>query len=364
MYQSQHADAWPDPSPRRDADDESACAVVRITEDGREPGARQQFPGGEPRGAQQLEKRRSHYRRQLVTDAVASGPTSSFGELPVLPGGAGSPRTARGGVLHSYADSNPERVFLNDLLAPVPTAKVGDRLPGAVDGVLDYSFGNYKLERDVGALEHTAAAHRHPWARATASEDLAVALGGPGSRRTAEARRSLETAAARFDEMGARPPLASSSPATAVRLSRKDHYMTDPFTLRMTVRGYETDAQGHLNGIVYLQYAEHLRWELLRAAGLRQSALLANGLGPVNLETTIRYHRELRAGDDVDVSCAFRWGDGKSFRVEQAFRAPDGGLVADVSNVGGLLDLRARSLVPDPAGRFRELCDVPGVLGL
>ncbi|HEY0358742.1 MAG TPA: endonuclease/exonuclease/phosphatase family protein [Mycobacteriales bacterium] len=81
-----------------------------------------------------------------VTDAVASGPTSSFGELPVLPGGAGSPRTARGGVLYSYADSNPERVFLDDVLAPVPTAKVGDRLPGAVDGVLDYSFGNYKLE--------------------------------------------------------------------------------------------------------------------------------------------------------------------------------------------------------------------------
>jgi acyl-CoA thioester hydrolase len=140
--------------------------------------------------------------------------------------------------------------------------------------------------------------------------------------------------------------------------------MTDPFTLRITVRGYETDAQGHLNGIVYLQYAEHLRWELLRAAGLRQSALLANGLGPVNLETTIRYHRELRAGDDVDVSCAFRWGVGKAFRVEQEFRATDGTSVADVSNVGGLLDLHARSLVPDPAGRFRELCDVPGVLGL
>jgi predicted extracellular nuclease len=81
-----------------------------------------------------------------LTDAVASGPTSSFGELPVLPGGAGTPRTARGGVLYSYADSNPERVFLDDVLAPVPTAKVGDRLPGTVDGVLDYGFGNFKLE--------------------------------------------------------------------------------------------------------------------------------------------------------------------------------------------------------------------------
>jgi hypothetical protein len=80
-----------------------------------------------------------------VRDAVASGPTSGFGELPVLPGGQGSPRTVRGGVRYSYADSNPERVILDDVLAPVPAAKVGDRLPGAVDGVLDYGFGNYKL---------------------------------------------------------------------------------------------------------------------------------------------------------------------------------------------------------------------------
>ncbi|MFF3150593.1 thioesterase, partial [Streptomyces sp. NPDC057927] len=39
--------------------------------------------------------------------------------------------------------------------------------------------------------------------------------------------------------------------------------MAKPFTVRVTVRVYETDAQGHLNGNVYLQHAEHARWELL-----------------------------------------------------------------------------------------------------
>jgi hypothetical protein len=34
MYRSQHTDAFPEPIVRRDAD-ESACSVVRITEDGR-----------------------------------------------------------------------------------------------------------------------------------------------------------------------------------------------------------------------------------------------------------------------------------------------------------------------------------------
>ncbi|HLL68899.1 MAG TPA: lamin tail domain-containing protein [Micromonosporaceae bacterium] len=81
-----------------------------------------------------------------VVDAVAVGPTGRFGELAVLPGGSGSPRTARGGIRYGYGDPNTERVILDDVLAPVPAANVGDRLPGPVDGVFDYSFGNYKLQ--------------------------------------------------------------------------------------------------------------------------------------------------------------------------------------------------------------------------
>ncbi|WP_131741038.1 GAF domain-containing protein, partial [Actinomadura roseirufa] len=61
-------------------------------------------------------------------------------------GGAGAgTRTARGGILLREGDANPERVVLDDALAPLPAANVGDRLPGAVAGVLDYSFGDFRL---------------------------------------------------------------------------------------------------------------------------------------------------------------------------------------------------------------------------
>lgn len=72
--------------------------------------------------------------------------------------------------------------------------------------------------------------------------------------------------------------------------------MAEPFSVPVTVRGYETDIQGHLNQSVYLQYAEHARWCLLDAAGIGQTDLMSKGVGPVTLETTIRYLRELRAG--------------------------------------------------------------------
>ncbi|MGR6320187.1 thioesterase family protein [Micromonospora soli] len=140
--------------------------------------------------------------------------------------------------------------------------------------------------------------------------------------------------------------------------------MADPFRVRVTVRGYELDTQGHLNQAVYLQYSEHARWECLRAAGISQDRLIASGVGPVALEVTVKFLRELRGGDEVDVSCEFRWGEGKTFQIVQELTRPDGGQVATVTGVGGLLDLSARRLVPNPRERFQELATDPGPLNL
>ncbi|WP_091672565.1 acyl-CoA thioesterase [Micromonospora auratinigra] len=140
--------------------------------------------------------------------------------------------------------------------------------------------------------------------------------------------------------------------------------MADPFRVRVTVRGYELDTQGHLNQAVYLQYAEHARWECLRAAGISQDRLLAGGVGPVALEVTLKFHRELRGGDEVDVTCEYHWGAGKTFEIVQEFTRPDGSAVATVTGVGGILDLTARRLVTDPRARFQQLATDPGPLNL
>jgi acyl-CoA thioester hydrolase len=138
----------------------------------------------------------------------------------------------------------------------------------------------------------------------------------------------------------------------------------EPFRVRIGVRGYELDPQGHVNQAIYLQYAEHARWELLRTAGLSVDALVGAGVGPVALENTIRYQAELRGGDEVDVSCAFQWGSSRTFRVSQLYHRPDGSQVAELSGVAGILDLTRRKLVEDPAGQLRSLATTPELLGL
>ncbi len=79
-----------------------------------------------------------------IEDARVVGPTSRFGEIPVVPAGSGV-MTDRGGIVLREDDLNPERVFVDDTLVKTPVASTGDRLAGLVEGVLDYSFGNFKL---------------------------------------------------------------------------------------------------------------------------------------------------------------------------------------------------------------------------
>ncbi|MGH3716728.1 MAG: endonuclease/exonuclease/phosphatase family protein [Micromonosporaceae bacterium] len=108
--------------------------------------------------------------RLQVNNPVAVGRSDSFGEIPVLAdnGAGASVRTTRGGIVLRSSDGNPERIILDDvaLAGSTPSGvNVGDHFSGAATGVLDYSFGNFKLEltspltRVAGSLakETTAA---------------------------------------------------------------------------------------------------------------------------------------------------------------------------------------------------------------
>jgi predicted extracellular nuclease len=95
--------------------------------------------------------------RVQVNDAVATSPTKVFGtsvqnrEISVIGdnGANASVRTTRGGIVVRANDFNPERIILNDLITggPIlPSINVGASFPGATVGVMDYNFGNFKLE--------------------------------------------------------------------------------------------------------------------------------------------------------------------------------------------------------------------------
>jgi hypothetical protein len=85
--------------------------------------------------------------RVQINNAVAVGPRNQFGEIPVLAdAGAGAGiRTGRGGIVIRSNDFNPERIFVDDVMMATPVVKVRDGFTTSVVGVMDYSFGNFKL---------------------------------------------------------------------------------------------------------------------------------------------------------------------------------------------------------------------------
>jgi len=85
--------------------------------------------------------------RVQVNDAVVVGPRNAFGEIPVVGDGSALAGidTVRGGVVISPGDFNPERIFLDDTILPTPVVNVADGFTTAAVGVMDYSFGNFKL---------------------------------------------------------------------------------------------------------------------------------------------------------------------------------------------------------------------------
>ncbi|WP_084521678.1 acyl-CoA thioesterase [Nocardia uniformis] len=140
--------------------------------------------------------------------------------------------------------------------------------------------------------------------------------------------------------------------------------VSEPFQIRIDVRISDIDPQLHVTSAAYQQFADHSRYECVQAAGVSVDELLRDGLGPVNLEAVIKYHRELRVGDYVTVTCAWVWGAGKTYRVENTLRRADGELAATLSYVCGLLDLKQRKLIANPAAEWAARATDPTVLGL
>ena len=114
--------------------------------------------------------------RAQVNKAWVVGPTNDFGELPIVGDTADRAgiMTTRGGVVIRPNDFNPERIHLDDRLMPVPDLNVGDRFRTPLIGIVDYSFGNFKLDVSEPFTTISEGLEREV-ATAAGAQELAVA---------------------------------------------------------------------------------------------------------------------------------------------------------------------------------------------
>ncbi|MCO6452953.1 MAG: 5'-nucleotidase C-terminal domain-containing protein [Caldilineales bacterium] len=125
-----------------------------------------------------------------INEAVAVGPTSNFGEIPVVgdKGANATSWTARGGLVVKQApgdpaagyvrggDFNPEQVSVDDtLISSEPKVNVGDGFGSPIIGVMDYSFGRPKLFNTVAMTDVVPGGLAKETASPSAVTDLRVA---------------------------------------------------------------------------------------------------------------------------------------------------------------------------------------------
>jgi acyl-CoA thioester hydrolase len=114
---------------------------------------------------------------------------------------------------------------------------------------------------------------------------------------------------------------------------------------------------GHVNNASYLTLFEEARWDLITANGYGLDTIKETGLGPVVLEANVKYLRELRDGEEIEISTALEQYEGKVGTLIQEMHKIDEQTptmkASSASFVFGLFDLQARRLV-DPTSKWLD----------
>ena len=134
------------------------------------------------------------------------------------------------------------------------------------------------------------------------------------------------------------------------------------FSVQLAARQYEVDFNGHLSNAAYYDWADHVRLEFLRRAGVVPETFMENKVGPVILEAQARYLRELRIGEHVTVTCEPTYGSGRTFTFLHRFIRGDDVLATELVKIMGMLDHSTRRLVADPHRILRALAAQPDLL--
>ena len=130
-------------------------------------------------------------------------------------------------------------------------------------------------------------------------------------------------------------------------------------TYRGTVYPRHLDHMGHMNVAHYVEKFDEGVWHLFAAVGLTPSYMRNEHRGMAAVEMTIRYLRELHAGDLVTVRSGVLDVTEQSLHVVQEMHNGETGQLAAVEKAVAVhMDTRARRAVPFPeaiAARARDL---------
>ena len=118
-----------------------------------------------------------------------------------------------------------------------------------------------------------------------------------------------------------------------------------PFEYHFIVTDDLLDDYRHVNNARYLDLYERARWDILEKSGLGPDFVHENKLGPIILEVTIRFSRELLPGEEIKIITTSRKKNDLVMYFDQQMINSKGEIASKAVFTSSLFDLEKRKMV-------------------
>lgn len=118
------------------------------------------------------------------------------------------------------------------------------------------------------------------------------------------------------------------------------------FEYDLTIRENHLDSFGHVNNAVYVQLYEEARWDFITKNGFGLDYIQKNQVGPVILDLSVRFKRELKNRENVKIkSRTTEIVSSKIMVLEQSIINSSGKIASEAKFTVGFFDMKERKLI-------------------
>lgn len=117
------------------------------------------------------------------------------------------------------------------------------------------------------------------------------------------------------------------------------------FEYPLQIKETHLDTFGHVNNATYLELYEEARWELITTNGYGLRQIQKEQKGPVVLDITINFKRELLNRDQITITSQVAEIKGKIMYIRQQMIKAGGDVASEAMFTVGYLDMKARKLI-------------------
>lgn len=125
------------------------------------------------------------------------------------------------------------------------------------------------------------------------------------------------------------------------------------FSYPVKILEHHLDAYGHVNNVAYIAFFEQARWDMVTQRGCGLDYVRSSAVGPVVLELSCKFRRELRLRQEVFIRSTLQSWRGKIGVMSQVISDETDQTYCEALVTFGLFDLNLRKLVL-PSQKWRE----------